>query len=104
MLPAWDLLSGATAAYSLLAAERHRRATGQGQEVRVPLSDVAMATLGHLGQVAEVATSGRDRPRMGNELYGSFGRDFVTTRRPPRHDHRDHGTAVERAVEGARHR
>lgn len=78
VLPAWDLLSGATAAYSLLAAERHRRMTGQGQEVRVPLSDVAMATLGHLGQVAEVATSGRDRPRMGNELYGSFGRDFVT--------------------------
>jgi 2-methylfumaryl-CoA isomerase len=78
VLPAWDLLSGATAAYSLLAAERHRRATGEGQEIRVPLSDVAMATLGHLGQVAEVATSGRDRPRMGNELYGSFGRDFVT--------------------------
>lgn len=78
VLPAWDLLSGATAAYSMLAAERHRRVTGHGQEVRVPLSDVAMATLGHLGQVAEVATSGRDRPRMGNELYGSFGRDFVT--------------------------
>lgn len=78
VLPAWDLLTGATAAYSLLAAERHRRATGQGQEVRVPLSDVALATMGHLGNIAEVATSGRDRPRMGNELFGSFGRDFVT--------------------------
>jgi 2-methylfumaryl-CoA isomerase len=78
VLPAWDLLAGATAAYSLLAAERHRRLTGQGQEVRIPLGDVAMATLGHLGQVAEVSAAGADRPRMGNELFGAFGRDFLT--------------------------
>jgi 2-methylfumaryl-CoA isomerase len=78
VLPAWDLLSGASAAYALLAAERYRRETGRGQEVRVPLSDVALASLGHLGQIAEVTTSGSDRPRMGNELYGAFGRDFVT--------------------------
>jgi 2-methylfumaryl-CoA isomerase len=78
VLPAWDLLAGATAAFSLLAAERHRRATGRGQEVRVPLGDVAMATLGHLGQIAEVTATGADRPRMGNELFGAFGRDFLT--------------------------
>ena len=78
VLPAWDLLAGATATYALLAAERHRRETGAGQEVRVPLGDVAMATLGNLGQIAEVATSGADRERLGNTLYGSFGRDFVT--------------------------
>src|SRR5262245_1668750 len=78
VLPAWDLLTGATAAYALLAAERQRRATATGQEVRVPLGDVAMATLGNLGQIAEVAASGSDRPRLGNALYGSFGRDFVT--------------------------
>ena len=78
VLPAWDLLTGATATYALLAAERHRRQSGSGQEVRVPLGDVAMATLGNLGQIAEVATSGTDRPRHGNTLYGSFGRDFVT--------------------------
>jgi 2-methylfumaryl-CoA isomerase len=77
VLPAWDLLTGATAAYALLAAERHRRETGTGQEVRVPLGDVAMATLGNLGQIAEAAAGG-DRPRLGNTLYGSFGRDFVT--------------------------
>jgi 2-methylfumaryl-CoA isomerase len=80
VLPAWDLLTGATAAYALLAAERHRRATGLGQELRIPLSDVALATLGHLGQIAEVAT-GADRPRMGNDLYGAFGRDFATADR-----------------------
>jgi 2-methylfumaryl-CoA isomerase len=78
VLPAWDLLAGATAAFSLLAAERHRRATGEGQEVRVPLGDVAMATLGHLGQIGEVTAAGIDRPRMGNELFGAFGRDFLT--------------------------
>jgi 2-methylfumaryl-CoA isomerase len=78
VLPAWDLLAGAYAAFTLLAAERHRRDTGQGQEIRVPLSDVAMASLGHLGQIAETALSGFDRPRHGNELFGAFGRDFVT--------------------------
>ena len=78
VLPAWDLTTGAYAAFALLAAERHRRLTGQGQEVRVPLSDVAMATLGHIGQVAEVTVSGADRPRYGNDLFGAFGRDFVS--------------------------
>ena len=77
VLPAWDLLAGAYAAFALLAAERHRHATGQGQEVRVPLSDIAIASLGHLGQIAEVH-SGTDRPKMGNTLFGAFGRDFKT--------------------------
>ncbi len=77
VLPAWDLLAGAYAAFALLAAERHRKATGHGQEVRVPLSDIAIASLGHLGQIAEVH-SGTDRPKMGNTLFGAFGRDFKT--------------------------
>lgn len=78
VLPAWDLLTGTYAAFSLLAAERHRRFTGQGQELIVPLSDMALASMGHMGQIAEVLTSGQDRPRMGNDLYGAFGRDFQT--------------------------
>ena len=77
VLPAWDLLAGAYAAFALLAAERHRQSTGLGQEVRVPLSDMAIASLGHLGQIAEVH-SGTDRPKMGNTLFGAFGRDFKT--------------------------
>ena len=77
VLPAWDLLAGAYAAFALLAAERHRKATGQGQEVRVPLSDMAIASLGHLGQIAEVH-GGTDRPKMGNTVFGAFGRDFKT--------------------------
>jgi 2-methylfumaryl-CoA isomerase len=78
VLPAWDLLAGAYAAFAVMAAERARRASGEGREVRVPLSDLAIASLGHLGQIGEVATTGRDRARMGNDLYGAFGRDFLT--------------------------
>lgn len=78
VLPAWDLLTGAYAAFGLLAAEHHRRATGLGQEVRIPLSDVAITSVAHLGQLAEVMVAGADRPRVGNDVFGAFGRDFVT--------------------------
>ena len=78
VLPAWDLLAGAYAAFSMVSAERARRSDGQGREIRIPLSDLAIASLGHLGQIGEVQTTGVDRPRMGNDLYGAFGRDFIT--------------------------
>jgi 2-methylfumaryl-CoA isomerase len=78
VLPAWDLIAGAYAAFALLAAERDRTATGKGREVRLALSDLAAATLGNLGNVAEVSLSGADRPRSGNNLFGAFGRDFAT--------------------------
>lgn len=77
VLPAWDLLGGAYSAFALVSALLRRRMTGEGAEIRVPLSDLAAASLSHLGQVAEVLTHG-DRPRMGNDLFGAFGRDFVT--------------------------
>ena len=54
--------AGAYAAFALVSAERARRATGQGREVRVPLSDLAIASLGHLGQIAEAQIAGADRP------------------------------------------
>ncbi|HEX7760488.1 MAG TPA: CoA transferase [Caulobacteraceae bacterium] len=76
VLPAWDLMTGAYAAFALLAAERRRRATGEGQEIRLPLADVALACLGHIGQIAEVLVGGADRPRYGNDLFGAYGRDF----------------------------
>lgn len=77
VLPAWDLVTGQMAALGLLAAERHRRKTGQGQHVALALEDVAVAVMGHLGFIAE-AQQGQVRPRMGNELFGAFGRDFPT--------------------------
>jgi len=78
VLPAWDHVCGQMAAVGLLAAERHRRLTGEGQYVRLALLDVALATLGHMGFIAEVEVNDEDRARHGNDLYGAFGRDFAT--------------------------
>ncbi|MEP7351488.1 MAG: CoA transferase [Sphingorhabdus sp.] len=78
VLPAWDLLSGGYAAFAMLAAIRRREKSGEGSEVRIPLSDVAIGTVANLGGVAEVLYSGTNRPRLGNAVYGLFGRDFVT--------------------------
>lgn len=78
VLPAWDAITGATAAAGLLAAERHRSRTGEGQLVKLPLSDVAYALVGHLGFIGEVQVNGTERQRYGNYLYGGFGKDFVT--------------------------
>jgi len=78
VLPAWDLIAGNMIALGLLAAERHRRLTGQGQLVKLALKDIGLAVLGHLGMLAEVAIDDVDRPKQGNYLYGAFGRDFET--------------------------
>jgi 2-methylfumaryl-CoA isomerase len=78
VLPAWDLISGAYAAFALLAAMRRRSETGAGCELRVPLSDVAIGSVANLGGIAEVLYEEKNRPRLGNTVYGLFGRDFVT--------------------------
>ena len=78
VLPAWDIAAGLYLATALLAAERHRARTGDGQEVVAALADVMLATVGHLGYVGDVHINGRARPAIGNDLYGSFGRDFAT--------------------------
>ena len=78
LLPAWDSITGTLAATALLAAERHRSRTGEGQLARIALSDVAFAMVGNLGKIAEVQIESRDRKKDGNYLYGAFGRDFVT--------------------------
>jgi len=78
VLPAWDVSTGLYAAIGLIAADRHRQMTGEGQLVRVALSDVTFATVGNLGHIAEAQINGVDRPRSGNELFGTFGSDFKT--------------------------
>jgi len=78
LLPAWDNIAGQMAAVALLAAERHRRLKGEGQLVKIALKDVALATTGHLGNIAEVSINRHERERVGNYLYGAFGRDFLT--------------------------
>lgn len=78
VLPAWDLICGQTAALGILAADRHRSRTGQGQQLTLALSDVALAAVSAMGHIAEAQVNGEERPRLGNDLYGAFGRDFVT--------------------------
>jgi 2-methylfumaryl-CoA isomerase len=78
VLPAWDFITGHMMAVGLLAAERHRRMTGQGQLLKIALKDVGLAMLGNLGMIAEVMINDEDRPKQGNYLYGAFGRDFET--------------------------
>lgn len=78
VLPAWDLLTGAYAAFAMLAAIQKRAESGEGLEVRIPLSDVAIGTVANLGGIAEMLYGGANRPRLGNAVYGLFGRDFVT--------------------------
>lgn len=78
VLAAWDLLTGAYCAFTLVSALLARHRTGQGREIRAPLSDIAAATMANLGFTAETQLRGRQRPRMGNDIFGAFGRDFRT--------------------------
>jgi 2-methylfumaryl-CoA isomerase len=78
VLPAWDVAAGLTIAAAVLAAERHRRLTGQGQLVRLTLADIAMATVSNLGYIAEAEVNRVDRKADGNFLYGAYGDAFET--------------------------
>ena len=77
-VPFWDIICGQTLALGLVAAERHRRATGAGQLVQLSLSDVAMAWMANIGALAEAELTGTPRARQGTAVYGSFGRAFPT--------------------------
>jgi 2-methylfumaryl-CoA isomerase len=60
------------------AAIAQHRASGQGAELRIALSDVAFTAMSHLGTITEAALSMPERCAIGNDIYGAFGRDFVT--------------------------
>jgi 2-methylfumaryl-CoA isomerase len=79
VLPAWDAIMGGLAVTGILAADRHRTRTGEGQLIKLALSDVAFAMVGNLGRIAEVQIGGQDAERDGNYLYGAFGHDFGTS-------------------------
>lgn len=78
VLPAWDGMTGFLVALAILAAERHRRLHGEGQLVELSLSDVGLAVAGHLGLIGEAILEAQPRGRFGNDVYGTFGRDFGT--------------------------
>ena len=52
--------------------------TGQGQRIVLPLQDMAFAATSALGYIGEAVVNQVDRPRFGNEIFGTFGRDFRT--------------------------
>ena len=75
--PVWDVLAGQQIAVALLAAERHRSKFSEGQFVKIALADVAMATMGHLGYIAEAQLADEGRKAIGNHIFGTFGHDFT---------------------------
>ncbi|WP_327002495.1 CoA transferase [Dactylosporangium sp. NBC_01737] len=78
VLPAWDVACGLYAAVGLLAAQHDRTTTGRGAHLVIGLDDVALATAGNLGYLAEAELTGVGRPRVGNAVYGTYGHAFAT--------------------------
>ena len=78
VLPAWDALAGWVLATGILAAERRRSLTGEGQLITLSLLDVALATVSSLGFIGEAELNPEARPRLGNYVFGSYARDFRT--------------------------
>ncbi|WP_344318096.1 CoA transferase [Acrocarpospora pleiomorpha] len=79
VVPAWDIAAGLYLAVGLLAAVHERRETRRGQQVEVALEDVAFAAAGAVGYLAEAQLYGIGRGPSGNEVYGTYGRDFVSS-------------------------
>jgi 2-methylfumaryl-CoA isomerase len=79
VVPAWDLLTGMTAATSVLAALHRRREVGNGAMIDIALADVALSGVGAMGWLAEAELARAPRARQGNHMFGSFGNDFLTS-------------------------
>lgn len=79
VLPAWDALAGYMLALGLIAAELRRSRTGEGQYITLSLTDVALSVTGNLGLIGEAQLNDEARGRFGNDLYGSYSRDFRTS-------------------------
>lgn len=78
VLPAWDIAAGLFLAVAILAADRRRKETGEGQLVKLTLADVAFATAMNLGYSGEIEVLGTERQADGNFLYGAYGDVFRT--------------------------
>jgi 2-methylfumaryl-CoA isomerase len=78
-LPAWDIATGLNAVIAMLAAERKRRETGAGEMVKISLADVAFTMVANLGFLGQAQVMHENRPPLGNDMYGAFGRDFATS-------------------------
>jgi 2-methylfumaryl-CoA isomerase len=78
VFPTWDFCCGYQAAFAIVAALLKREKTQEGSELRIALSDVAFSALSHIGILTEAELYSRDRPKIGNHIYGAFGHDFAT--------------------------
>lgn len=78
MLPAWDALAGSSAALAIVGAHLRRTTSGRGDLITLALSDVGYAFVSHIGATAEAELYGRDRPPVGNHIYGALGHDLGT--------------------------
>ncbi|MBD0863609.1 CoA transferase [Gordonia sp. zg691] len=76
-LPAWDVACGLYAALAITAAVRRRDQTGAGAQITLPLEDTALAIAGTLGYLTEPQLGIGSRPATGNDVYGTYGTDFV---------------------------
>ena len=79
VLPAWDVACGIYAALAVVTALRHRDVTGHGQQIGIPLENVALATAGNLSFLTEAMINGNARERIGNSVYGQYGQDFTSS-------------------------
>ena len=70
--------TGNLVAIAILAAERKRRQTGEGELVSIALSDVALSVVGALGRLSQAYIGEEVSAQDGNFLYGSFGKNFLT--------------------------
>jgi 2-methylfumaryl-CoA isomerase len=78
VLPAWDVCCGLYAALAVVTAVRRRDQSGVGARISLALEDVALATAGNLGLLAEPQVNGTQRQRLGNAIYGQYGQDFTS--------------------------
>ncbi len=78
VLPAWDVACGLYAALAVVTAVRNREVTGVGQQIAIPLENVALATAGNLSFLTEVMVGGTQRQRIGNSIYGQYGQNFTS--------------------------
>lgn len=79
VLPAWDVACGFYAALAVTAAIRRRELTGAGSHIRLPLENVALSVASTLGYLTEPQLGTESRPRTGNDIYGTYGTDFLAS-------------------------
>ncbi|MDA0301896.1 MAG: CoA transferase, partial [Chloroflexi bacterium] len=80
VLPAWDALAGYMLTTGLIAAELRRVRTGEGQLINLSLTDIALSIAGNLGYIGEATLlPEQPRRRVGNDLFGTYSRDFRTS-------------------------